>query len=515
MSDIFISYSNKDRPWVEQFAKVLAEHGWSVWWDRQIPTGESFDTVIEQELLGAKCVIVVWSQHSVVSDWVKTEAATARERKVLLPVLIDDAKLPLEFKRVQTQFLRDWQDGRPHPGFDQLVRDIARVLGGKLVEESRPTKSWWAQVRPFWLLSLPTIIVAMIVTGLMLWSIPAIVQVELTTKRIEFVVDSAQVQGKAILGPLDARSVAIDKFTTISFEPETFEVADPSQYDMKIDDFPPPAWKPLRLASANITLAAKDSTRHPRVTVEGPNRNGLPTIRLDPIVVAPAAHVTLEARGEKTSGLTIKIAGQEGFKLPVHEPVKLTAQHTEVRGIADVPFQDNEELTYRIRLPDRASWIEIAASPDGLVVSPTFPPSQPATTILSGVPVTTMEFTEQGPSGDQVSALTGKGTITFPDYPHLDKVSISEHEAIGLERLDRFTIEQVTFAPGGDAMSLVGNGMAKQIRTKTGQLLPIKHHLTAFDALWHSPQLAVFFAIVVWVFPTTLGAYRLWKEFRR
>ncbi len=35
-----------------------------------------------------------------------------------------------------------------------------------------------------------------------------------------------------------------------------------------------------------ITMAAKDSTRHPRVTIEGPNRNGLPAIRLDPITVS-------------------------------------------------------------------------------------------------------------------------------------------------------------------------------------------------------------------------------------
>ena len=43
---------------------------------------------------------------------------------------------------------------------------------------------------------------------------------------------------------------------------------------------------------------------------------------------------------EKASGLTIKIAGQESFNLPVREPVKLTAQHAEVRGLAESPFQE-------------------------------------------------------------------------------------------------------------------------------------------------------------------------------
>jgi hypothetical protein len=202
------------------------------------------------------------------------------------------------------------------------------------------------------------------------------------------------------------------------------------------------------------------------------------------------------------------------FTLPVREPIKLTAQHTEIRGLADAPFQNNDELTYRIRLPERASWIEIASSSDGPVLSPTFASEQYATPIFSGIPVASLEFTRQDPTGGQVSALTGKGTITFPDYPHLGSVSISEHDAIGLKRLERFTIQQVTLTPGANGMNLVGNGMIGQIRTKTGQI-PIEYHLTTFDALKQNPQLLALFAIAVWVFPTTLGAYRLWTEFKR
>ncbi len=150
------------------------------------------------------------------------------------------------------------------------------------------------------------------------------------------------------------------------------------------------------------------------MTIEGPNRNGLPAIRLDPMAVSPGSHVTLETRDEKGSGLTIKIAGQESFNLTVHEPVKLIVQHAEVRGLADSPFQKNEELTYRVRLPERASWIEIAAQPDGPVLAPTFSSGQSATPIFSGIPVATLDFTRQKSSGERVSALTGQGTITFP-----------------------------------------------------------------------------------------------------
>ncbi len=57
-------------------------------------------------------------------------------------------------------------------------------------------------------------------------------------------------------------------------------------------------------------------------------------------------------------------------------------------------------------------------------------------------------------------------------------------------------------------------GMAKQIRTKTGPI-PIQYRLTALDALWHNERLAVFVTIMAAVLTTSLGAYRLRKEFKR
>ncbi|MDH4154538.1 MAG: toll/interleukin-1 receptor domain-containing protein [Nitrospira sp.] len=68
MSDIFLSYSSHDRPWVERLANTLEAHGWSVWWDRAISTGGSFNTEIRRELSAAQCAIVVWSEQSVDSE---------------------------------------------------------------------------------------------------------------------------------------------------------------------------------------------------------------------------------------------------------------------------------------------------------------------------------------------------------------------------------------------------------------------------------------------------------------
>ena len=50
MSDIFISYAREDRPPAEWLAKALGGHGGSVWWDREIVTGSTFEDVIEKAL---------------------------------------------------------------------------------------------------------------------------------------------------------------------------------------------------------------------------------------------------------------------------------------------------------------------------------------------------------------------------------------------------------------------------------------------------------------------------------
>ena len=99
MADVFISYAHEDRDAAQRIAAVLGAAGYSVWWDREILGGETFDETIERELEVAGSVIVLWSGHSVPSNWVRSEAAAAVERGVLVPVFIEKVKLPLEFRR--------------------------------------------------------------------------------------------------------------------------------------------------------------------------------------------------------------------------------------------------------------------------------------------------------------------------------------------------------------------------------------------------------------------------------
>ena len=130
MNDIFLSYANDDLARIRPLVHFLAQHGWSVWWDRSIPFGKTYDQVIEEALDAARCVVVVWSQASVASHWVRTEAEEGRQRGILVPVMIDNnVRLPLAFRLLQTGRLLDWSDTASHPEFARLVQAITVLLG--------------------------------------------------------------------------------------------------------------------------------------------------------------------------------------------------------------------------------------------------------------------------------------------------------------------------------------------------------------------------------------------------
>lgn len=128
MSDVFISYSSEDRDDARRLAEELEASGLSVWWDRHIPPGRTYDEVIEEALARARCVVVLWSASSVASDWVKTEAAVGSQRKALVPALLERVEIPLEFRRLQAADLITWRTGQAGASAENVIRSVRRIL---------------------------------------------------------------------------------------------------------------------------------------------------------------------------------------------------------------------------------------------------------------------------------------------------------------------------------------------------------------------------------------------------
>lgn len=129
MSDIFLSYAREDLERVRPLAEALQAQGWSVWWDRSIAVGQTFDEVIEQELRACRAVVVVWTGASVRSDWVRDEAHEGRERKILFPVRLDDVRPPMGYRRLQAADFTAWDGSVAGPALRAFVADLEVALG--------------------------------------------------------------------------------------------------------------------------------------------------------------------------------------------------------------------------------------------------------------------------------------------------------------------------------------------------------------------------------------------------
>lgn len=127
-SSLFISYARADRERVRPLADALTAAGHLVWWDALIDGGAAFAKVIEGKLDSADAVVVVWSATSIGSDWVRDEAAHARDHKRLVSVSLDRAEPPLGFRQYHAIDFDGWNARRDSAAFASLERSIAGLL---------------------------------------------------------------------------------------------------------------------------------------------------------------------------------------------------------------------------------------------------------------------------------------------------------------------------------------------------------------------------------------------------
>jgi hypothetical protein len=108
MADVFISYSKKDFGRIDALIKALEGEDLSVFWDHKIPPSSNYFMHIASRLDSAACVIVVWSSNALASRFVMSEAEAGWSREVLVPVFIEDVRVPVPFNTVQGAHLIDW-----------------------------------------------------------------------------------------------------------------------------------------------------------------------------------------------------------------------------------------------------------------------------------------------------------------------------------------------------------------------------------------------------------------------
>lgn len=112
MARIFLSYAREDLDRIETIVSALSDEKHDVWWDRRIVAGSSFDRTIEKQIEECDFVVVAWSNNSVDSDWVRAEASAALQLDKIVPVLLEECLVPLQFRMIQAADLRNIDDAK-------------------------------------------------------------------------------------------------------------------------------------------------------------------------------------------------------------------------------------------------------------------------------------------------------------------------------------------------------------------------------------------------------------------
>lgn len=117
---VFISYSRTDRDAAIDLATYLEAQGVPVWWDHEVCPGDDFNNAIINALDEARAVIVIWSDVSTKSPYVRDEARRAARKDKLITVHVpgfSPENLPLGFGDHHSESIEDRE---------RLLRALAR-----------------------------------------------------------------------------------------------------------------------------------------------------------------------------------------------------------------------------------------------------------------------------------------------------------------------------------------------------------------------------------------------------
>jgi TolB-like protein len=138
--NLFLSYARPDRARAEKLIAALEKHGYELWWDARLEGGSAFADSIADALKNADAVLVLWSQSSITSDWVRDEAAVGRDRRRLVPLGLDGVEPPLGFRQYHMIDVSHWRGRSDCPETRAIDRAVDAVIAGRPQPEqlSRP-----------------------------------------------------------------------------------------------------------------------------------------------------------------------------------------------------------------------------------------------------------------------------------------------------------------------------------------------------------------------------------------
>jgi tetratricopeptide (TPR) repeat protein len=262
MADIFISYASEDRNRVRPLADALQARGFKVWWDRSLASGQDYTAVIERELKNAKAVVVVWTQSSAASAFVRDEAGRARDEGRLVPVMLDNVQIPLGFGAFQAEDFTRWNGGANAPQMQILEEALKAKIEGRDVnsaEVARKRRKLMARVRLVSVLTVIALVIGIAAGGRYLFNPPQpeVTQADLRAELLRLLAEGQLTPEQAIQLAQILEAGALGETQTASAENRGAAAPAPSDTLSTSGE----ASQPATAAQASFETDSRDSYR--------------------------------------------------------------------------------------------------------------------------------------------------------------------------------------------------------------------------------------------------------------
>ena len=138
---LFISYSSKDETLARRLYNDLQAHGVRCWFaPEDLKIGTKFRQRIDEAIHLQDKLLLLLSEHSIVSSWVENEVEAALEkedrqqREVLFPIRLDNAVMQTSrawaatLRRRHIGNFTTWTDAQAYEAaFERLLRDLKQI----------------------------------------------------------------------------------------------------------------------------------------------------------------------------------------------------------------------------------------------------------------------------------------------------------------------------------------------------------------------------------------------------
>ncbi len=495
MKDVFISYASENRAIAQRVAAGVEAAGISVWWDRNIQVGTEWDKSIENALAAAKCVVVLWTGHAKQSRWVRAEARASLKHDRMVPVMLEPDTIPLGFTGFQALRFVGWDGAGGSKEFDILLGVIKDKLVGQpvvLPEEVATKASWVGKIAAVvGLKMLVSVTVAVLLTASAFWRMDADVNIQVQTGRIKFTVNPDK-EHERLTDSLLFHKLSLQNVGRMSLSPKQLRVANPDELDWETDEYPPKAWVDLPGNGRIWKLNASKPGANATVSLESFDRKELVAGKLDAIVLAQPATVTLETSSNQAMTLTIRTDPQsQRVVLSGLVNVEIVEEGLMAKEGVHSPFGKQPELTYHALFDGQSGTMTVEASEKTFVV--VLNPMESSKHIAfstTALPLESLDVSWQDPkTGARKSHPKFQGTIRYRDLPDFPEVKFQAPMFLTVDKLERFETTSIRLDLTNHTFVVEMQGTAGYLKTGTADN-PQDLRPTVFNYIRFHPNLA-------------------------